>query len=1409
MDESKPSPAPVSLKRSRLGPNLKTLKVLRPVVPNGNGLSTSNEKKIEEAPENSSSVDKDKASMSVRNKEICRLHMEETNSINNAQNPDAKGDKSESNDLNKSDTSAADVVVKKEPSDPHPEENNSNSTVENSSSATEQNNSGESDSVANNCVSKVNSTSSEESSKTSEENGKLKPSDEASDDKVEKITNEEIVKAEIQEDSASSDASKLKDSTQSEAVKPVKEPSAKTEVSKPVKESPKAKALKKEAAKTDVPKPADDKVKVEKDSVKSEEKAAQEVAINKTETKSEKDLSTKAKGKTEAEPAKRESARNKANARKGKLKDEESQSSGSEDFLGFDSEHTEKSMKAKKKFIESSEEKKVSSSRVPSTPVSTDTSKSENSFLEATPSSNKKMRKNIVDISDPRYLKPFEFGWRRELVYRATNEDGKRQGDIYYYTPSGKKVRSQREVSEHITDPELTADNFTFSKEPIGLNDSEKEIIRDAKMRMSKDFATPPPRAAMKTPKAKATATPPATPKTTPKVVIKTPTPSSGGLKVKFTGIKSGSTAAKSSVPKSRPAKVKKRKSSGSSELEMGMLPPMWSSPEAKNDDVSTARSWSPPTVSDSSKVEMDRSCSIYCPRAMGIIPSLQCHACQCLFHPECCGISPGRTILQYVCKKCQKNWNWKARTLASTMKSGNSITVSLPAPKSTLVSLSSSAPTKSLTTSTIAKTAKITSIVGGVTTWLPPSSTIQFSSSNVTTKAQKNPKSNTPSVPRPADSQSTAPPAQAVVEMNGKRFIVMPKQNVVSVSQPMPVSNPDDNPPPPVPVTAIQCFPRPPAQFMLPSSESLALAPISTPNLAAGGAFLPHFAPGLTPGAFLMSSQSTNPPGVLLVPCLPQQSALGEGMAVQPQYVLVNGAGVGGNLMFGNPLPQSSDDKENVGKKRSAERGDAKKGSPPSKRARVANNSDCGSTVLRGSAPVVTSGSAELSGSAAVVTTTTTDSSLAQLKPSHYFMMNLAAGYSTLMHIFRYLNLKELLVASRVCRLWHDVASKQHFWQTVRMKNTQVSDWKGFANALIKHETKHLDLRKMLVGTKTEEVKNNWLEFYNVIGQVKSLKRIELCRCLSSVIENLAKHVPHIEALTATSIKNTSLNLEPLAAITNLTELRLKGMSGIELSFNHLSNLTTLKLLSITGIKNLDSEASQSIGSLVNLEQLEIGDCNNIHQVTVTEALPKLINLKRLRLEKGQNSVPLIIQLIESASQLPALEILELINFDVKPGFEEALKKCTNIKSLLMIPTYITQSATTNHIVMVGVSHLKQTLKNFVWGLTLELLRVTDLFIDQCETAKNSPAQSPTSNGSNASKKGKGDSIPILKPLIDTLEEGRYLKEPIQIPSTGPSKVDILPIPKLRKVLSQILPTTEIKILKIPFNQTWRQTLV
>lgn len=86
------------------------------------------------------------------------------------------------------------------------------------------------------------------------------------------------------------------------------------------------------------------------------------------------------------------------------------------------------------------------------------------------------------DLQDPKYLKPFKYGWKRELVWRATTHGGKKLGDIYYYNPVGKKLRSFREIADVLDNKQLTLDNFTFAKEAIGLNDTEKEIVRDAKL---------------------------------------------------------------------------------------------------------------------------------------------------------------------------------------------------------------------------------------------------------------------------------------------------------------------------------------------------------------------------------------------------------------------------------------------------------------------------------------------------------------------------------------------------------------------------------------------------------------------------------------------------------------------------------------------------------------------------------------------------------------------------------------------------------------------------------------------------------------------------------------------------------------------------------------------------------------
>jgi hypothetical protein len=82
--------------------------------------------------------------------------------------------------------------------------------------------------------------------------------------------------------------------------------------------------------------------------------------------------------------------------------------------------------------------------------VSISSNKSRKSRSRGTSPGSTMRQKVSVDITNPVYKEPFNYGWKRELVYRAgTSENqARRMADIYYYTPEGKKVRSYREVIE-------------------------------------------------------------------------------------------------------------------------------------------------------------------------------------------------------------------------------------------------------------------------------------------------------------------------------------------------------------------------------------------------------------------------------------------------------------------------------------------------------------------------------------------------------------------------------------------------------------------------------------------------------------------------------------------------------------------------------------------------------------------------------------------------------------------------------------------------------------------------------------------------------------------------------------------------------------------------------------------------
>lgn len=146
----------------------------------------------------------------------------------------------------------------------------------------------------------------------------------------------------------------------------------------------------------------------------------------------------------------------------------------------------------------------------------------------STPEVPAKKSKGNVDLSNPKYLKPFKYGWKRELIFKGASDGPKRNGDVFYVTPTGKRVKSLKEVSDNLKNKELSLDNFTFFKEPIGIDDPDKEIIRDTKAANQKKNAAAP-----RTPRSAKPLSPEAAPMSS-SPDVETSKAKTGGFKVCF-----------------------------------------------------------------------------------------------------------------------------------------------------------------------------------------------------------------------------------------------------------------------------------------------------------------------------------------------------------------------------------------------------------------------------------------------------------------------------------------------------------------------------------------------------------------------------------------------------------------------------------------------------------------------------------------------------------------------------------------------------------------------------------------------------------------------------------------------------------------------------------------------------------
>ncbi|XP_035895822.1 uncharacterized protein LOC118504877 isoform X1 [Anopheles stephensi] len=862
-----------------------------------------------------------------------------------------------------------------------------------------------------------------------------------------------------------------------------------------------------------------------------------------------------------------------------------------------------------------------------------------------------------VNTQDDIYKVPFKYGWKRELVYRANMEgNSKDKGEVYYITPSGKKLRTRNDIVSALHD-DLTMDNFTFAKEPVG-GTPEEETIRSAKSYSNVPKRSMPGAAhftAMDTsgdlgkrvpkPKMPKGASPPL-----PSYYAKASAPSQAPL-AKSSSLnthiptKASATGASLLVP-----------ASGQRSNTQGATATM----KGNENSANTGKQ-----AKFSGKIKVE-TCTIQCLPAMGMIPQLQCMVCYCMYHPECVHATTAEALARrFTCKSCMEDSMAAEVQQQQTYKesfgkfgtntNGNG---SLNATKPLVAATNNGG---SLATNRMAKP-------------------LQYNSSTPKEKGKQ----------------------RSQQQQGFKTAATTPAANASAAAADTSAVNSSSPPAKDIP----------PQDVLVIGAHEYVVIPKGKPTTVKGKK---------------SSSKPTN--------SLPQAQAI-----------------------------KNSDDgrKTNI---------NASSGSNSAKQTNCAatdriSDDDAGGTHAPSSS-------------------TTVAPSGTGRHPSN-FLSDVSAGYTCLMLSFNYLKVQELLRACSVCRMWNHLGNHPRFWKTVRMKNSYISDWAGMIAKLRKNGTKHLDLRKVLNVGSNDEM---WQSFNDHIGQADQIEVIDLCRCSSSVVGNLLRSNPNLRVVNALAIKNDPIDFVNFEHGVRLEELRLKSSAAISLEgdLHQLAALRNLKHLSLTSISKLGSTSIEALGCLVLLESLELGECTEMGS-NLASVLTKLTSLKRLRLEKGQENCDMF-TILNGISKVSSLTQLELINCDVKLGFDRHIVNCTNVKKLLLIPTYVSQSAATNRMVLKGIIKLHQTLETVIWAITVELLRVTELYID----ANVEDAESQM-----------GGSIPILKPVPGSDDPPSAVGSQLDLPE----EVEIVPLKRVDSILKRKVPNTKLQILKIPFNNTWKQTM-
>ncbi|XP_060584195.1 uncharacterized protein LOC132740334 isoform X2 [Ruditapes philippinarum] len=327
-------------------------------------------------------------------------------------------------------------------------------------------------------------------------------------------------------------------------------------------------------------------------------------------------------------------------------------------------------------------------------------------------------------------------------------------------------------------------------------------------------------------------------------------------------------------------------------------------------------------------------------------------------------------------------------------------------------------------------------------------------------------------------------------------------------------------------------------------------------------------------------------------------------------------------------------------------------------------------------------------------------------------FIQKLYGGYDCMFHIFKHLELIDLVRLSEVCKAWRRILLLPDFWREVRFSDTKVSDWGKALKYVSKRDVQSINLKGL---SHYEEPNRTWHQLVSSLHEqfedFHMLKKISFGLVPAAVLQSVVGRLKHLQSFIAESISDftddsmwtvpTKIDVGNFRCTAQLRELKLRGTGGLSLpSFSFgcgladIGRLTTLHTLHLTSLRNLKGTDFNFISNLTKLKELALGDCENWTQETYAH-LEKLTSVERLRLENGGDIPDIGLGL--ALSHLTELERLELIKYTVAYTFGNHIGELHKLRHLCIFPLNLNFMGEVNTNTCRAVESLKD-LKTLEW---------------------------------------------------------------------------------------------------------------